>query len=114
MSEVKIKGTAEAWEHGDLGENAEYATKDNSNTTEIDDALAIKPISIRMPDELIEDLKAIAKIHGLRGYQTLMKQVLKRFVEAEKKHALRTIATQVEKSGDSSDRDVMSEQLKLG
>lgn len=41
-----------------------------------------------MPNNLIDSLKDIAEINGL-GYQTLIKQILNRFVEAEMKQALR-------------------------
>ena len=37
-----------------------------------------------MPKELVQDLKDLAKLNGL-GYQPLIKQILKRFVNAEKK-----------------------------
>lgn len=41
-------------------------------------------ISIRLPKDLIDDLKNISKAQKM-GYQALMREVLKRFVEAEKK-----------------------------
>ena len=41
-------------------------------------------VSIRMSESLIEDLKCIGKKENL-GYQTLAKNVLKRFVDAELK-----------------------------
>ena len=39
-------------------------------------------VSIRLPVELIEDLKTIGKLEGM-GYQSLAREVLNRFVEAE-------------------------------
>ena len=41
-------------------------------------------ISIWLPKDLIDDLKNISKAQKM-GYQALMREVLKRFVEAEKK-----------------------------
>ena len=41
-------------------------------------------ISIRLPKDLITDLKEIGSAQKL-GYQALMREVLKRFVDAEKK-----------------------------
>ncbi|MFV8070029.1 hypothetical protein ACNQ01_26295, partial [Enterobacter cloacae complex sp.6730869] len=41
-------------------------------------------ISIRLPKDLIADLKEIGSAQKL-GYQALMREVLKRFVDAEKK-----------------------------
>jgi hypothetical protein len=49
---------------------------------ELDDALGLQMISIRLPKKLIEDLKLIAKKEGL-GYQPLMRRVLLRFAEQE-------------------------------
>lgn len=46
--------------------------------------LALQPISIRLSKGLIQDLKDIAQLHGL-GYQPLIKQILTRFVESEKR-----------------------------
>ena len=41
-------------------------------------------ISIRLPKDLIDDLKNISTTQKM-GYQALMREVLKRFVDAEKK-----------------------------
>lgn len=84
----KIRGTEEAWESGLLGEDPKHAVRAPLDMSELDKAVGLKTISIRMPETLLDDLKDIAKIHGL-GYQPLMKQVLTRFVEAEKKRLLR-------------------------
>ena len=88
---TKIKGTEEAWETGKLGQDAKFAKKSELTAEEmqaLDNALELKAISIRMPSSLIDSLKDIAEINGL-GYQTLIKQVLNRFVDAEMKQALR-------------------------
>ncbi|MGB1092310.1 MAG: hypothetical protein ACPGYX_09305 [Oceanobacter sp.] len=103
MTTEKITGTTENWEQGALGEEGQFARVADLDESSIDDALAQKLISICMQASLIEDLKDIAKIHGLRGYQTLIKQVLKRFVEAEKKNALREMAYQAEHGKDSEE-----------
>lgn len=84
----KIKGTEAAWESGLLGEDPKHAVRAPFEMGALDSAVGLKTISIRMPQTLLDDLKDIAKIHGL-GYQPLMKQVLTRFVEAEKKRLLR-------------------------
>ena len=47
-------------------------------------------VSIRMSESLIEDLKCIGKKENL-GYQTLAKNVLKRFVDAELRKELNEI-----------------------
>lgn len=44
--------------------------------------LGLQPISIRLQKDLIENLKMIATTNGI-GYQTLIKQILNRFVRSE-------------------------------
>lgn len=88
-----IKGTTEAWEKGLLGREEEFVQKVNIESEVIDEALALQAISIRLQKGLLEDLKNIAQIRGL-GYQPLMKQVLKRFVDAEKKLLLQELAAE--------------------
>ncbi|GLR63592.1 CopG family antitoxin [Marinospirillum insulare] len=89
----KVKGTVEAWEKGLLGRDEDFVQKVNIESEVIDDALALQAISIRLQKGLLEDLKNIAQIRGL-GYQPLMKQVLKRFVDAEKKLLLKELAAE--------------------
>ncbi|MEE3208396.1 MAG: hypothetical protein VX245_00365, partial [Pseudomonadota bacterium] len=84
----KIKGNAEAWESGELGRDEKFVSRVEIDASLLDEAAGLKSISVRMPTSLIEDLKNIGQIHGL-GYQPLMKQILSRFVEAEKKRLLK-------------------------
>lgn len=82
----RIPGTDEAWDAGDLGADAEHAKRAPAGTSEaIDDALGLQMISIRLPRELIEELKVIARFRGVGGYQPLIRDVLKRFANAELK-----------------------------
>ena len=55
---------------------------------QVSDSLGLKTISIRMQPDLLEELKMIASLRGL-GYQPLIKQQLRRFVDAELKQLLR-------------------------
>jgi len=87
----KIKGSAEAWENGELGRDEKFVSRVDIDNSLLDEAVGLKSISVRMPTSLIEDLKDIGQIHGL-GYQPLMKQILSRFVEAEKKRLLKEAA----------------------
>jgi hypothetical protein len=81
----KILGTAEAWESGALGRDQKHTKKASAGLQmQIDDALGMQMISIRLPLELIDEYKMIAKVNGL-GYQPLMRDALKRFAEAEVK-----------------------------
>lgn len=83
----KIKGTEEAWDSGELGRSEAHVARVTLDDLSLSEALELKSISIRMPHGLLEDLKLVAEIHGM-GYQPLIKQVLSRFVEAEKRVAL--------------------------
>ncbi len=77
--------TVEKWESGELGTNPDYAEKaPEIDDSEIDEALELQPISIRLEKSLIEDFKAFSRIYGV-GYQPLIRQVLHRFAEGEKK-----------------------------
>jgi hypothetical protein len=85
MKKEKIIGTAEAWESGELGQNAEHAVVASVDLSQqIDDVLGLQMISIRLPKDLIEDFRMIAQVNKI-GYQPLMRDALKRFAEAELK-----------------------------
>lgn len=81
-------GPNDLWDNRELGASKEHAVKSDQDAIFVDDKLGLQMISIRLQKGLIEDLKNIAEIEGL-GYQPLMKRVLKRFVEAEKKQILK-------------------------
>lgn len=81
----KIIGTAEAWESGQLGRDEAHARKvSRDRSMMIDASLGLKSISIRLQEELIDDLKALAHNGGI-GYQPLVRHILTVYVEAEKK-----------------------------
>lgn len=85
---AKIPASDEAWERGQLGDSEEHVKKlEEDIEAQIDAALELHPISIRLQKSLIDDLKMISALSGI-GYQPLMRQVLKRFVDCEKKKIL--------------------------
>lgn len=86
---TKIDGTAEAWETGQLGADDGHVKVASGQEQEIDAALELHPISIRLQKGLLDNLKAIAQLNGL-GYQPLVRQVLTRFVDCEMKSMLTT------------------------
>ena len=100
MKVKKILGTLEAWENRELGADEQFAAPAPSSVeldAQIDDALALRMISIRLPDTLIEDFKNIATVRGgAMGYQTLMRQALKRFATSELKMIAREMANQIQ------------------
>lgn len=75
------------WDDGTYGTSEEHARKaelPDDMMAQFDKAASMTLISIRLQDELIADLKEIAALHGI-GYQPMVRQLLKRFVVAEKK-----------------------------
>lgn len=81
----KILGTDEAWESGQLGADEKHARLVDPETAgQIDDALGLQMISIRLDKSLIESFKMLGSFHGV-GYQPLMRDALKRFAETEMK-----------------------------
>lgn len=95
----KINGTPEAWDERQLGADEQYAVAASpAHDIAVDDALGLKLISIRLPESLIDDFKNIATINGGMGYQTLMRQVLKRFAATELKMIARDVAEQMQRA----------------
>ncbi|NII73276.1 hypothetical protein FHW84_001845 [Dyella sp. SG562] len=85
MSSKKIPGTAENWENGTLGLDASSAVRvDESETQAIEKAtgLNMQLISMRMPADLINVLKEIAKYRGI-GYQPMIRDLLQRWAVGE-------------------------------
>lgn len=93
----KVPSSDEAWEEGALGRDEAYVERaDEGLEAAIDEAVELQMISIRLQKSLIDDFKLIAEINGL-GYQTLMRQILKRFADCEKKRILREYASDAAK-----------------
>lgn len=94
--QAKIPGTAEAWESGELGQDERFVkVADPIEEAALNDALDLQLISIRLQKALIEDFKMIAKANGI-GYQPLIRQVLKRFADSEKKRLIREMMAERE------------------
>lgn len=91
-----IPTSDEAWDTGKLGREEEFARRapEDANEAKIDSSLDLQLISIRLQKSLIEDYKHIASMNGI-GYQPLMRQILKRFADAEKKRILRERASEM-------------------
>lgn len=108
----KIVASDQAWESGELGQD-EASVRVSSQPIEqsINDALALQMISIRLQKGLIDDLKMIAELNGL-GYQPLIRQILTRFADAEKKRLLRSAVEHV-REGHEVDLGEMTDELNL-
>jgi uncharacterized protein (DUF4415 family) len=100
---IKIENSTEAWESGDLGGDLKHAkVVDKKIGTQIDEALGLQMISIRLEQDLIESFKLLGTKYDM-GYQPLMREALKRFVEGEFKliasEALEKQRAEKQKSG---------------
>lgn len=82
-----IEDTPEAWDERKLGADEDFVGVAPEIDAKIDTALGMQAISIRMPQDLLASLKALAQLHGI-GYQPLIRQVLIRWVDGEVKHML--------------------------
>ncbi len=86
MSKASIPASDEAWDDETLGATAEFMKVANEATESAsDDAAATQLISIRMQKSMIDSFKALATLNKGIGYQTLMKQILQRFLDFEMK-----------------------------
>lgn len=82
---IEIADNPEVWESGELGQSHEYAkVAPGKLASEIDDALGLQMISIRLDKELIDMFKLLGGKYQM-GYQPLMRVALKRFVDSELK-----------------------------
>ncbi|MGV0982095.1 MAG: hypothetical protein ACOYB0_07030 [Polynucleobacter sp.] len=81
----EMTNTPDAWESGELGQSLEHLKVAPCKlASEIDDALGLQMISIRLDKELIDMFKLLGGKYQM-GYQPLMREALKRFVDGELK-----------------------------
>ena len=79
----KRKASVDLWETRQRGNDLAHAKRaDKSEEVELDKALDLQMISIRLPKKLIEQLKLIASVNGI-GYQPLIRDVVSRFARSE-------------------------------
>lgn len=73
------------WDNRELGASEEYAERverDEDIEEKLNESNHLRTIHLRLEHELICELERIANYHGL-GYQTMTRQLLKRFVNCE-------------------------------
>ena len=81
----EMTNTPDAWESGEFGQSLEHVRVAPSKlASEIDDALGLQMISSRLDKELIDMFKLLGGKYQM-GYQPLMREALKRFVDGELK-----------------------------
>lgn len=92
--------TPDPWDDEQLAADAQYAVAAPAKfDAQLDAALNLRMISIRLPEALIEDFKNIATVrHGGVGYQTLMRLALKHFATTELQTIARDMADQMQQS----------------
>ena len=106
----QIPGTEAAWDSGALGENPDTArVVSKEKTAEIEDAIGLQSISIRLPKSLINNFKLIARIHGM-GYQPLMRETLNRFAQEEMNILLADYASRLKQEQASAEHEAEAEQ----
>nr|WP_315467124.1 hypothetical protein [uncultured Undibacterium sp.] len=107
----KIEGTDEAWDSGLLGNDENYVRRASKKVeAEIDDALGMQLISIRLPKELIKELKIVAQFHDV-GYQPLIRDALTRFASSEFKRIATEYANQKAEKEKSKEKRSVSKSL---
>ncbi|MGQ6231495.1 hypothetical protein ACUNFK_27215 [Serratia sp. IR-2025] len=80
---------AQKWDDRELGASDDHVeVASMAEMTAFNDALSLQAISIRLQKNLVSDLKSIAESYGI-GYQPMVRDLLQRFVIAEKKQNLR-------------------------
>jgi len=91
---VETDTSVHPWDTGELGRDEKFAECAPADLREeIDAALALQMISIRLKKETIKDMKSIAEYRGI-GYQPLIRDVLAQFVRAELALILRELQEQ--------------------
>lgn len=83
-TKVKAVDSDDAWEDRRVGADEAFAEVAPDISAALDAALDLHPISIRLQKALVDNLKALAHLHGL-GYQPMIRQVLTRWVDSELK-----------------------------
>ena len=85
---TKIKGVPEVpetdpWETRELGSDENFVERAPADLKkEVDSALGMQMVSMRLQSQLVEALKVIADYRGI-GYQPLIRDVLGRFAKSE-------------------------------
>lgn len=86
MSKQSIPATDEAWDERMLGNDEAFVeVADKALSDAVNEAAGTQLISMRISKVMIDELKAIAARNGGMGYQTLMKQIMQRFIDGEKR-----------------------------
>ncbi len=95
MAKHTIHEADDAWDERTLGADEDFvAVADDDTERRVDAAAGMQMISIRLRKSMIDDFKLLASINKGIGYQTLMRQVLQRFVDCEMKRIARELMSE--------------------
>ena len=83
------------WESFDADLEAHTTAASDEAKRELEDALALQMVSIRLQKSLVQNLKLIAEYHDI-GYQPLIRDLLNRFVKSELKFIVSEISRKQE------------------
>lgn len=110
----EIHANTDKWESGELGATQEFVKVSEFTAKDLQKSIELQPISLRVNKDLLEDLKSLAKMHNI-GYQPLMKQILKRFVDAEKRRLANEYISELNSRALEEDtaEDELNEQVKI-
>lgn len=73
-----------AWDNRQLGADEKFVRVSTQGTeARIDEGLALQMISMRLPQDVVEKFKIIAREQGL-GYQPFMRQILMNYLRGYK------------------------------
>lgn len=77
----KITGDTDAWDKRELGADEEFVRVSTQGSEKrIDEGLGLQMVSMRLPKEAVDQLKALAREQGL-GYQPLVRQILMKYLK---------------------------------
>lgn len=95
---AKEKHAVDPWEAGELGCDIAHARRAPAEVeAAVDQALAMKLVTMRLPIPMLDALKAIASFHGI-GYQPMIRDLLGRFIKSEVPTILNAMQQQAEAS----------------
>jgi uncharacterized protein (DUF4415 family) len=107
MAKTNISAIDDSWDDETFGEVDEgaltVATKDVAERLDV--ASGTQLVSIRMQKSMIDAFKAIAANNNDIGYQTLMKQILQRFIDSEMKRIWREHLAELEATAKEKQQD---------
>ncbi|MBN9134112.1 MAG: hypothetical protein ABS69_13305 [Nitrosomonadales bacterium SCN 54-20] len=108
-----IESTKEEQDSREFGAAEELVTISPEDVQALTDKHYLQPVSIRLEKSLIEDFKLIASMYGI-GYQPLMRHILKRFADSEKKQILREAASKMKSMRREALREAASKMKSMG